>query len=91
LGGDGGAMPGGGDRHAAGAAGMATERDQPAVRTDGAGGVCAELPGGLVPGAGLPKGAPLGIRPWFVRRDDQLVGLSFLLLRALRVLTLCAG
>ena len=37
----------------------------------------------------LLKGAPLGIRPWFVRRDDQLVGLSFLLLLALRVLSLC--
>jgi transposase len=37
----------------------------------------------------LLKDAPLGIRPWFVRRDDQLVGLSFLLLLALRVLSLC--
>ena len=37
----------------------------------------------------LLKDAPLGIRPLFVRRDDQLVGLSFLLLLALRVLSLC--
>ena len=37
----------------------------------------------------LLKDAPLGIRPWFVRRDDQVVGLSFLLLLALRVLSLC--
>lgn len=37
----------------------------------------------------LLKDAPLGIRPWFVRRDDQLVGLSFLLLLALRGLSLC--
>jgi hypothetical protein len=37
----------------------------------------------------LLKDAPLGIRPWFVRRDDQVVGLSFLLLLALRVRSLC--
>ena len=37
----------------------------------------------------LLKDAPLGIRPWFVRREDQLVGLSFLLLLALGVLSLC--
>jgi transposase len=37
----------------------------------------------------LLKDAPLGIRPLFVRRDDQLVGLTFLLLLALRVLSLC--
>ena len=37
----------------------------------------------------LLKDAPLGIRPLYVRRDDQLVGLSFLLLLALRVLSLC--
>jgi len=34
------------------------------------------------------KGAPLGIRPLFVRRDEQIVGLTRLLLIALRVLTL---
>jgi transposase len=37
----------------------------------------------------LLKDAPLGIHPLFVRRDDQLVGLTFLLLLALRVLSLC--
>jgi transposase len=37
----------------------------------------------------LLKDAPLGIRPLYVRRDDQLMGLSFLLLLALRVLSLC--
>jgi transposase len=37
----------------------------------------------------LLKDAPLGIRPLYVRRDDQLIGLSFLLLLALRVLLLC--
>lgn len=34
------------------------------------------------------KDAPLGIRPLFVRTDDQLMGLTRLLLIALRVLTL---
>jgi transposase len=37
----------------------------------------------------LLKDAPLGIRPLYVRRDDQLAGLAFLLLLALRVLSLC--
>jgi hypothetical protein len=37
----------------------------------------------------LLKDAPLGIRPLFMRRDDQLVGLTVLLLLALRVLSLC--
>jgi len=37
----------------------------------------------------LLKDAPLGIRPLYVRRADQLIGLSSLLLLALRVLLLC--
>src|SRR3954469_13746145 len=37
----------------------------------------------------LLKDAPPGIRPLYVRRDDQLAGLAFLLLLALRVLSLC--
>jgi transposase len=37
----------------------------------------------------LLKDAPLGIRPLYVRRDDQLTGLAFLLMLALRVLSLC--
>jgi transposase len=36
----------------------------------------------------LLKDQPLGIRPLFVRRDDQVVGLAHLLTLALRVLTL---
>jgi transposase len=37
----------------------------------------------------LLKDAPLGIRPLYVRCDDQITGLVFLLLLALRVLSLC--
>ena len=36
----------------------------------------------------LVKDRPLGIRPLYVRRDDQIVGLAHLLTLALRVLTL---
>jgi transposase len=36
----------------------------------------------------LLKDQPLGIRPFWVRRDDQIVGLAHLLTLALRVLTL---
>ncbi len=37
------------------------------------------------------KGAPLSIAPMFVKRDDQVVGLTHLLSLALRVLTLMQG
>jgi transposase len=37
------------------------------------------------------KGAPLSIAPMFVKRDDQVVGLTHLLSLALRVLTLMEG
>jgi transposase len=37
------------------------------------------------------KGAPLSIAPLFVKRDDQVVGLTHLLSLALRVLTLLEG
>jgi transposase len=36
----------------------------------------------------VPKDRPLGIRPLYVRRDDQVVGLAHLVTLALRVLTL---
>ena len=36
----------------------------------------------------LLKDRPLGISPFWVRRDDQVVGLTHLLTLALRVLTL---
>ena len=36
----------------------------------------------------LLKDRPLGIRPLYVRRDDQIVGLAHLVTMALRVLTL---
>jgi transposase len=36
----------------------------------------------------LLKDQPLGIRPFYVRRDDQILGLTHLVTLALRVLTL---
>ncbi len=39
-------------------------------------------------GFGRLKGAPLSIAPLFVKRDDQVVGMTHLLSLALRVLTL---
>ena len=39
-------------------------------------------------GFGRLKGAPLSLAPMFVKRDDQVVGLTYLLSIALRVLTL---
>src|SRR5207237_6493236 len=39
-------------------------------------------------GFGRLKGAPLSIAPMFVKRDDQVVGLTHLLSLALRTLTL---
>ena len=53
------------------------------------GDVAAGLPWGQVRGAAfhLLKDEPLGIRPLYVRRDDQVQGLTHLVTLALRVLT----